>query len=280
MAEETNGDLEERMKMKPAIAMAIDIDIPFLRMIRMISGAGFETIALSSSKEYSEYPKASGRDRIRIVIEENGLEIDSIHAPYQLDISSLDESERKKAVRECEICIDAASELGIKIMVVHPGYGDADEGKMDRMVDMVLKSMDLLSRHALDRGVKLAVENLEARSRVLLERILESLPEDHIGLCYDTGHENEIGESFQILQKFGHRLFTTHIHDNFGIQDDHLLPYEGNIDWDRFVVLLRQIRYSGNLLLEVKMDSSQFKEHKVFLREAKKRADKLRSMTG
>ncbi len=187
MAEETNVDLEERMKMKPAIAMTIDLNTPFFRMVHMISGAGFEAFALSSSKEYSEYTKASGKDRIRDVTEENGLEIDSIHAPYQLDISSLAESERKRAVRECEICIDAASELGIKIMVVHPGYGDADEGKMDRMVDMVLKSMDFLSRHALDRGVKLAVENLEARSRVLLERILQSFPEDHTSAFVEDG---------------------------------------------------------------------------------------------
>jgi sugar phosphate isomerase/epimerase len=28
------------------------------------------------------------------------------------------------------------------------------------------------------------------------------------------------------------RVATTHIHDNHGEKDEHLLPYEGTIDWD------------------------------------------------
>jgi sugar phosphate isomerase/epimerase len=28
------------------------------------------------------------------------------------------------------------------------------------------------------------------------------------------------------------RLVTSHIHDNHGEKDEHLLPYEGTIDWD------------------------------------------------
>ena len=28
------------------------------------------------------------------------------------------------------------------------------------------------------------------------------------------------------------RVVTTHIHDNHGEKDEHLLPFEGTIDWD------------------------------------------------
>jgi sugar phosphate isomerase/epimerase len=33
-------------------------------------------------------------------------------------------------------------------------------------------------------------------------------------------------------------VVTTHVHDNRGERDDHLLPYEGTIDWDAALAVL------------------------------------------
>ena len=77
-----------------------------------------------------------------------------------------------------------------------------------------------------------------------------------------------------MLEQFGHRLLTVHIHDNKG-SDAHTLPYEGTIDWDRFRKIFHGLRYSGNLLLEVHIRHSQFKDPAVFLSQARKRAERL-----
>ena len=111
---------------------------------------------------------------------------------------------------------------------------------------------------------------------MLTERILLEYPEDCIALCYDTGHEYQSGESFKILESLGNRLVTMHVHDNHGGYDEHLLPYEGTIDWSMFASIMKKIDYSGNLLLEaIKTDEDGFKGPREFLKEARKRADKL-----
>ena len=30
----------------------------------------------------------------------------------------------------------------------------------------------------------------------------------------------------------GNRLIATHVQDNYGVVDDHLLPYLGNVEWE------------------------------------------------
>lgn len=54
-----------------------------------------------------------------------------------------------------------------------------------------------------------------------------------------------------------------------------MLPYVGNIDWDRFRKLFHALPYLGNLILEADIKNSQFKDPQVFLTEARKRAEML-----
>jgi len=105
-------------------------------------------------------------------------------------------------------------------------------------------------------------------------RFLAEWNDEHVGFCYDAGHENVQGTCFKMLEHFGPRLLTVHLHDNQG-SDTHMLPYEGTIDWDRFCTVLRGLRYSGNLLLEVDTQHSQFQDPSVFLAEARQRAARL-----
>ena len=51
---------------------------------------------------------------------------------------------------------------------------------------------------------------------------------------------------------------TTHIHDNHGYSeipknedDEHILPFQGNINWEKFMQALRKINYNGVLVYEV-----------------------------
>jgi sugar phosphate isomerase/epimerase len=44
---------------------------------------------------------------------------------------------------------------------------------------------------------------------------------------------------------------TTHLHDNRGRTDDHLLPFEGRINWDAGLMALQKIGYEGVLMFEL-----------------------------
>lgn len=51
-------------------------------------------------------------------------------------------------------------------------------------------------------------------------------------------------------------LVTTHIHDNRRQADDHLVPFQGSIDWPAAVMAFEKIGYDGVLMYEVKAAQS------------------------
>ena len=267
--------------MKPAICTSFDYTIPFAQAIAMIREAGFEVVSVGARPQRSGYSTAEGRAAIRKLIEENGITIDSVHAPFPEGdrLFSLDETERLESIRQCHLAADTAAELDGRIVVIHliQPYGIPEGEVRNQMIEQGRRSVSALAAYAGGRGVKLALENGQKRGYdQVLSSLLAEFNDAHIGFCYDSGHENVQGTCFRMLEEFGHRLFTVHIHDNKG-SDTHTLPYEGTIDWERFRRIFHGLGYSGNLLLEVDLKHSGFREPAVFLAEARKRAERLLS---
>jgi sugar phosphate isomerase/epimerase len=46
-------------------------------------------------------------------------------------------------------------------------------------------------------------------------------------------------------------LIATHVHDNRGRTDDHLVPFEGTIDWPGALTALQKVGYDGTVMFEV-----------------------------
>lgn len=269
--------------MKLAICSAFDDRIPFDRVIPMIREAGFEIVSLGASPEHSGYMTASGMAAIRKLILKHGIAIDSIHAPWSGDgplLFSLDETLRLEGIRQCEIALDAAAELDGRIVVIHLLYGVPPHGPLpgavrDKMIEQGRRSVSVLAKYADDRGVKLALENGEdPLYDLVLVDFMTEFNDECVGFCYDSGHEHLQGKSFKLLEQFGHRLVTVHIHDNKGT-DEHTLPYEGTTDWERFRKIFHNLNYSGNLHLEAMLRSSQFQDPADFLFQARERAMRL-----
>ena len=82
-------------------------------------------------------------------------------------------------------------------------------------------------------------------------RLCDSFSADNIGICWDTGHANiskEIqAESIALL---GNRIKCTHIHNNWGVRDDHAPPIYGNIEWAKVIPALMATGYKGPMTLE------------------------------
>ena len=65
------------------------------------------------------------------------------------------------------------------------------------------------------------------------------------------GNCDEIGRLHGIVKEtLGDRLTVTHVHDNNGLDDEHLFPYMGITDWDRFCRALGETGYDGPLSFE------------------------------
>lgn len=265
--------------MKPAICTGFDYEIPFPQALRLIRDAGFEVVGLGGRMQHADYTTREGGAAIRKLLEENGLTVDSIHAPFPEGdrLFSLDEAEREESIRLCQLALDTAAEVDGRIVVIHliQPYGIPEGEVRRKMIRHGRQSVSVLTEGARARGVTLALENgQEAEYDQVLRDLLHEFPDEHVGFCYDSGHENVQGSCFSLLEEFGDRLLTVHIHDNVG-SDTHVLPHEGNIDWGRFRKVLRRLEYSGNLLLEVGVTHSSFKDPGVFLSEARERAENL-----
>ncbi len=46
-------------------------------------------------------------------------------------------------------------------------------------------------------------------------------------------------------------LAAVHVHDNRGRGDDHLVPFEGTIDWPGALTGIQKVGYDGPLMLEI-----------------------------
>ena len=130
---------------------------------------------------------------------------------------------------------------------------------------MLIRSLEELLPDAEKHGVILALENqwtpLNHSSSLL--RVMEYFRSDHLGLCYDSGHGNltEKGASLpgrscvppiwndlgipvkweeNLIEKFCPYLVNCHLHDNHGAEDEHNLPGNGNVDWERILQVLKR----------------------------------------
>ena len=134
---------------------------------------------------------------------------------------------------------------------------------LDDYYRMLLRSIEELLPEAETCGVVMALENQWTplnQSACLLEAV-RHFDTQWLGICYDTGHGNltEHGREFpdetcvpsiwndiglpvvweeDFIEKVRPYIVNCHLHDNNGILDQHLLPGEGTVDWNRIMANL------------------------------------------
>ncbi len=151
--------------------------------------------------------------------------------------------------------IDFAERVGASVLVLHPVCLGLvrPEDRLD--VPEVLR----LAGYAAERGVRLALENLED-AIWLLDRVLEEIGEDpegtNLGICIDTGHAHMSHDAGRepvqnYLERYAGQLVHVHLHDNRGESDEHLVPGGGTIDWPRVLRTLGGIGFEGTAVLEI-----------------------------
>ena len=78
--------------------------------------------------------------------------------------------------------------------------------------------------------IPLAIENINNNNS--LDYIFENLEDEYLKFCFDSGHQHTFSPNRDILNEYGEKLVTLHLHDNDGTADQHTLNQFGNIDWD------------------------------------------------
>ena len=108
-----------------------------------------------------------------------------------------------------------------------------------------------------------------------------SFESDYLKVCLDTGHSQVGGISpADAVWAVGNALLPIlHIHDNDGLQDLHMVPFDGVLDWEAFASSLVGIGYQGALALESKVPKELDDAARLsFFRKLKKSLVRLESL--
>lgn len=213
----------------------------------LIKELGFECISLWWGDEYND-TDGSRFELIRLA-KEIGLDIRNAHAPYR-DINDLWGAsfiKRKQIIKDYAKCLNECAIYNIKNLVIHVD----DVGFVYDAVyqPAVITEITELVKLAEQVGVKLVIENYTSFRAVY--EILTNVQSNSLGFCYDSGHEYCFSREQDFLGNFGNRLIEIHLHDNFGKNDQHMIPGDGDINWNLLKDRLKKTNYTGPIFLEV-----------------------------
>ena len=225
-------------------------------LLGQISEAGFEAVEIFGTRGHFDYTTKQEIQTIASALSQHNLALTSLHAPTSRDLSatreggtplSITEVERVRRVEamdELKRVIDVAEDLPFSRLILH--MGGSRETADPRKRDAAFSSLEHLVLHAHHRGVTIAVENTtsEMGDPTYLRSFVDETRLTGLRFNFDIGHAHlaDGPEAERIERAFApmrELAVSAHIHDNHGEKDEHLPPYEGTIDWESAVKILK-----------------------------------------
>jgi len=254
-----------------------------------IAAHGFETVEVFATRTHFDYHNPAGVADLQQWLAEAGLTLHTIHAPvveaYEggrwigpLSIASGDAGARAQAVAETERALHIARRIPAKMLVAHLGFPRTQaQGPAPDSRGAARRSVEELQRTAEPLGVQVVVEvipNELSRAGSLVHFVEDDVQGLNIGICLDFGHAHMDGDILDAIETVSGHLATTHVHDNRGRTDDHLVPFDGTIDWPAALTAVQKVGYDGTLLFEIVAHGSP-KETLARTRKARQRMERM-----
>ena len=254
--------------------------IPAIEALPKIKAAGFDCF------DVGEYTMADVAPQVELG-KKIGLRCESIHAPFGFGNEMWTHGTKYMAMMDIyKECIDTASNLGIPYVVIHlltglgaPEFSDVGFARFDEIID-----------YAAKRGVIIAFENLIRLGLMAIAADrYEKTP--NVKFCYDFGHSHcysgyAYAPDIDWLDIFTDRVVTTHVHDNEGFfnvldreTDLHLVPFDGNIDYQKVMDKMDRYGYKGALVLETWSYKRPDLSHDEFLALCYERLSRVANMS-
>ena len=247
--------------------------IPIIESIKMCKNVGFDSVDINFCDVTRHYYRLADPDweewiaEVQETSERLCIPLTQSHPPFYncLDPDFAQKEEYDKMIRRA---ITASGMLGVPWVVMHPGSLQEESAERNRSrkgnYEYFMPLLELA--HKCDTGI--AIENMsgmhENGQRVYcnsyehLIDFVDSLHVDNAGICWDFGHAHlEKVKQPQALHAMGSRLKATHVADNSGLRDDHIMPFAGHVNWYEIMPALAHIDYRGDFTYEIHSASSK-----------------------
>ena len=217
--------------------------------LRRIKRLGFESVEISGE------PKQYDTKTSRPLLKQYGIRCwGAVTLTLgQRNLAASNEAQRAASVEYVKSIVTMVKELdGTECTIVPatvgkiiPDGSPADEWRW------VVAGLKEVYTHAQKCGVRMAIEPLNRFETYFLNRADQALrlAEDvgpNCGVCLDVFHMNiEEVDMHAAIRKVGKRLADVHVAEN-----NRLAPGMGSINWQKCVMTLREVGYTGALTME------------------------------
>lgn len=216
-------------------------------ILDQILAAGLRRIEIFAARQHFDYHDSNQVRDVAQWFKDQGIIPHAVHAPLYSDfdwgksgspplsVAYLERRLRIDSMDEIKRSLEVAERLPFPFLVLH--MGTFDEEYDLRKFDAAFTSIEHLRIFAKERGVQILLENIPnqlASPERLIHFINYTRMED-LKVCFDTGHAHMTGDVQSAFQTLKSRIVSTHVHDNLKEKDDHLMPFDGGIDWEQTV---------------------------------------------
>lgn len=223
---------------------------------------GFGSVPTSPLYKMTEEELFVYLDKIKACAQKNGLIIYQMHGALPCEDFATEEG-RQRQLEHFKKGILGAERLGCQKMIIHPWMpGLETNSPSEEEIPLNIRLLKQLAPFARAHGVTICMENVAAPNGTVLsyiesvKKVLDGVDDEYIKSCLDTGHFNAVGKDIcSAIQLLGKHLAALHVHDDRYGQDRHLLPFQGEVDWDGFARGLHTIGFDGVISLETQICS-------------------------
>ena len=193
---------------------------------------------------------------IRDRCESTGISI-GLHTLSAVNVAELSPYVSRGVENYMRASIDLANRLGCKWTVVHAGYHFTSDP--EARLDAAIARLSRIGTYASDTGQRILLENLNyepehaeinylAHNIEECSKIFDAIPANKLGWAFTINHAHLVPEGVDgFLDAFGiERIGEVRIADNTGDYEVHMIPGEGNIDFDSCLNRLENSGYRGH----------------------------------
>ncbi|MCK4591735.1 MAG: sugar phosphate isomerase/epimerase [Candidatus Latescibacteria bacterium] len=233
------------MSFKPAIMTGVFSELKPEASIKRLAGMGwryFEFYSVHMAEMNKRKDPAKHFSALRELCEKLGVCILAAH-------------DNTKGVPP-ERFIQWAQILGVETVVLHPRVEETKEGNLE----MLRGWLPWAERFE----IRMAVENMHDMIPDIAGRrafgatpsellwLAEKTNPEFVGVCWDINHAHvQKLDQYRAIKQLGKHLVHTHINDTTtDSEEQHLLPFEGKVDWKTVIKALKEINYQGLFSLE------------------------------
>jgi L-ribulose-5-phosphate 3-epimerase len=263
---------------------------------QMAKKHGFDGLELNLEEkgDFSLDTSRGELGRIKKIAERSSLKICSICSLlfWKYPITSGDAKVRDKGIEVVRKMIDAAAELGVKIILVVPGMVHADP-PLDfgnppvKYIDAYQRALSItkeLAAYAGSKSVIIGLENVYYNKFLITpmeyRRFLEEVGSPHVKLYLDVGNTMLCGFPEDWIEYLAEYICQFHVKDHdkntntlYGWRN----IFQGHVRWDKVTAAIKAIGYQGFLVGEPALSPYLYQQEEL-VKTTSSALERLREM--